>query len=61
MFAGPNLEKFNDAVKHSMDIASRLNGDGIIAVLNGMMTRPSTAIHYGGGQGAVLMDPRCHG
>ena len=41
MFAGSNLEKFNDAVKHSMDIASGLNGDGIIAVLNGMMTRPS--------------------
>jgi pimeloyl-ACP methyl ester carboxylesterase len=41
MFAGPNLEKFKDAVKHSMGIASRLNGDGIIAVLNGMMTRPS--------------------
>ena len=41
MFAGSNLEKFNGAVKHSMDIASGLNGDGMIAVLNGMMTRPS--------------------
>jgi pimeloyl-ACP methyl ester carboxylesterase len=41
MFAGSNLEKFNCAVKHSMDIASGLNGDGMIAVLNGMMTRPS--------------------
>jgi pimeloyl-ACP methyl ester carboxylesterase len=41
MFAGSNLEKFNGAVKHSKDIASGLNGNGIIAVLNGMMTRPS--------------------
>jgi pimeloyl-ACP methyl ester carboxylesterase len=45
MFAGPNLEKFNDAVKQSMEIASGLNGDGIIAVLNGMMTRPSRLSH----------------
>jgi pimeloyl-ACP methyl ester carboxylesterase len=41
MFACSNLEKFHDAVEQSIDIASRLNGDGIIAVLNGMMTRPS--------------------
>lgn len=45
MFAGPNLETFNDAVKRSMEIASGLNGDGIIAVLNGMMTRPSRLLH----------------
>jgi len=45
MFAGPNLEKFNDEVKRSMEIASGLNGDGIIAVLNGMMTRPSRLSH----------------
>ena len=41
MFAVSNLEKFNDAVNHLLGIASRLNGNGIIAVLNGMMTRPS--------------------
>jgi pimeloyl-ACP methyl ester carboxylesterase len=41
MFAGSNLEKFHDELNHSVDIASGLNGNGIIAVLNGMMARPS--------------------
>lgn len=41
MFATTNLEKFSEALQRSKDIASRIPGDGIIAVLNGMMIRPS--------------------
>jgi len=41
MFATSNLEKFADALQRSKDIASRIPGEGIIAVLKGMMTRPS--------------------
>jgi pimeloyl-ACP methyl ester carboxylesterase len=41
MFASSNLEKYSDAFQRSKDIASRIPGDGIIAVLNGMMIRPS--------------------
>ena len=41
MFATSNLEKFSDALQRSKDIASRIPGNGIIAVLNGMMIRPS--------------------
>jgi pimeloyl-ACP methyl ester carboxylesterase len=41
MYAAPNLEKFSEAVRHSVDLASRLSDTGIIAVLNGMMVRPS--------------------
>ena len=41
MFATSNLEKFSAAVQRSKDIASLISGDGIIAVLNGMMNRPS--------------------
>jgi pimeloyl-ACP methyl ester carboxylesterase len=41
MFAGSNLEIFSEALKHFKLIASGLNNDGIIALLNGMMTRPS--------------------
>ena len=41
MFATSNLEKFDDALQRSKDIASRIPGEGIIAVLKGMMTRPS--------------------
>jgi pimeloyl-ACP methyl ester carboxylesterase len=41
MFASSNLEKFAGALQRSKDIASHLPGDGIIAVLNGMMLRPS--------------------
>jgi len=41
MFAPTNLETFSDALQRSKDIASRISGEGIIAVLNGMMIRPS--------------------
>jgi pimeloyl-ACP methyl ester carboxylesterase len=41
MFAESKLEIFSEAVKHSKEIASRLDDNGIIALLNGMMTRPS--------------------
>jgi pimeloyl-ACP methyl ester carboxylesterase len=41
MFAPSNLEKFSDALQRSKEIASRITGGGIIAVLNGMMIRPS--------------------
>lgn len=41
MFAASNLEKLSAAFQRSKEIASRIPGDGIIAVLNGMMQRPS--------------------
>jgi pimeloyl-ACP methyl ester carboxylesterase len=41
MFAVSNLEKFTDQLQRSKDIASRIPGEGIIAVLNGMIIRPS--------------------
>jgi len=41
MFASSNLDKFPEALQRSKVIASRIPGDGIIAVLNGMMVRPS--------------------
>lgn len=41
MFATSNLENFSDALQRSKDIASRIPGEGIIAILNGMMIRPS--------------------
>jgi pimeloyl-ACP methyl ester carboxylesterase len=41
MFGPSNLKKFSDALQRSKDIASRIPGEGIIAVLNGMMIRPS--------------------
>jgi pimeloyl-ACP methyl ester carboxylesterase len=41
MFAPSNLEKFPDSLQKSKDIASQIPGEGIIAVLNGMMIRPS--------------------
>ena len=41
MFAKSNLETFSGALQRSKDIASQIPGDGIIAVLNGMMIRPS--------------------
>ncbi len=41
MFAESNLKKFSDALERSKDIAARIPGEGIIAVLNGMMIRPS--------------------
>lgn len=41
MFASSNIAKFGDALQRSKDIASRIPGEGIIAVLNGMIDRPS--------------------
>jgi pimeloyl-ACP methyl ester carboxylesterase len=41
MFAPANLEKFANALMKSKNIASRLPGEGIIAMLNGMIARPS--------------------
>ena len=41
MFATSNLDKFSEAVEHSKEIASEIPAEGIIAVLNGMMARPS--------------------
>jgi pimeloyl-ACP methyl ester carboxylesterase len=41
MFATANLESFSEEVERIKEIASALNDDGIIAVLNGMMARPS--------------------
>jgi pimeloyl-ACP methyl ester carboxylesterase len=41
MFATGNLHRFSDAIQRSKDIASRTGDEGIIAVLNGMMIRPS--------------------
>ena len=44
MFATSNLETFSGEVQRSKDIASRIPGEGIIAVLNGMMIRPSRLV-----------------
>lgn len=41
MFANENIPKFGEALQRSKDIASRLSDEGIIAVLNGMICRPS--------------------
>jgi pimeloyl-ACP methyl ester carboxylesterase len=41
MFAASNLEKFAGALQRSKDIAALLPGEGIIALLNGMIMRPS--------------------
>ncbi len=41
MFADSNLEKFSDALQGIKDIASRIPGEGILAVLKGMIIRPS--------------------
>lgn len=41
MYASINLEKRKDDVKRSKKIASVIPGNGIIALLNGMMKRPS--------------------
>lgn len=41
MFAASNLEKFSYALQRSKELASRIPAEGIIAVLNGMMARPS--------------------
>jgi pimeloyl-ACP methyl ester carboxylesterase len=41
MYAGINLEKMAGRVNRSKRIAAGISGDGIIAVLRGMMARPS--------------------
>ncbi|MGD0342588.1 MAG: alpha/beta fold hydrolase [Bacteroidales bacterium] len=41
MFATANLDKFSSALQRSKQIASSVSGEGIIAVLKGMMARPS--------------------
>ncbi len=41
MFAEENLEKFQGALQHSKEIASRIPDEGIVAALNGMISRPS--------------------
>jgi pimeloyl-ACP methyl ester carboxylesterase len=41
MFAPINIDKYSEALQRSKEIASKIPGEGIIAVLNGMMQRPS--------------------
>ncbi len=41
MFAPSNLKRFSKALLRSKEIASQIPGEGIIAVLNGMIMRPS--------------------
>jgi pimeloyl-ACP methyl ester carboxylesterase len=41
MFAPSNIEKFSGAIGRSKEIASKIPGEGIIAVLKGMILRPS--------------------
>lgn len=41
MFADSNTERFADQLERSKAIASGIRGEGIIAVLKGMMARPS--------------------
>lgn len=41
MYAKVNLDKFREELQRSKDIASTIPDEGIIAVLNGMMNRPS--------------------
>jgi pimeloyl-ACP methyl ester carboxylesterase len=41
MFADQNVHKYSDALVRSKEIASKISAEGIIAVLKGMMLRPS--------------------
>jgi pimeloyl-ACP methyl ester carboxylesterase len=41
MFAPSNLVQFSEALQRSKEIASKIPGEGIISVLNGMIMRPS--------------------
>lgn len=41
MYAKINLDRFREELQRSKDIASTICNEGIIAVLNGMMNRPS--------------------
>jgi pimeloyl-ACP methyl ester carboxylesterase len=44
MYAEENLMKFSSALERSKRIASGISSDGIIAVLKGMMARPSRVV-----------------
>jgi len=54
MFAPSNLDKFSEAFQRSKDIASRISGEGIIAVLQGMMQRPSRLLQVEEGRIPLL-------
>lgn len=41
MYADINMGKFHEALQRSKDIASTVSDEGMIAALNGMMSRPS--------------------
>jgi len=41
MYAKINLDRFREELQRSKDIASTICNEGIIAVLNGMINRPS--------------------
>jgi pimeloyl-ACP methyl ester carboxylesterase len=41
MFATSNIEKFSESIQRSKEISSCISGEGIIAVLRGMIARPS--------------------
>lgn len=41
MYAGSNHEKFDSAIRRSVEIASKIPAGGITAALSGMMARPS--------------------
>jgi pimeloyl-ACP methyl ester carboxylesterase len=50
MFAPTNIDKCSEALRRSKDIASKIPGEGIIAVLNGMMQRLSRVDVMEGGR-----------
>ena len=54
MFAEQNIMKMTGAVRRFQDIASKNPGDGIIALLNGMMARPSRKNVVEGGMVPLL-------
>jgi pimeloyl-ACP methyl ester carboxylesterase len=41
MYATPNIGKFSESLKRSKEIASVIPSEGIVAILNGMIARPS--------------------
>ncbi len=41
MYANQNINKYSEALKRSKEIASKISAEGIISVLNGMISRPS--------------------
>ena len=58
MFASENICKFREALQRSKDIASTIRDEGIIAVLNGMMVRPSRLSVMEKGKIPMPMDTR---